>query len=77
MKDGSKKDFLSDMLLQIKAGLELGNTIKIITYKDPDFTQELTEEYMKSLQELKEATPHFIQECLQQSVIDFYGEANE
>ena len=74
MKDGSKKDFLSDMLLQIKAGLELGNTIQIITYSLPDFTHELTEEYMESLQERKAVTPQFIGECLQQTVKDFYGE---
>lgn len=77
MKDGSKKDFLSDMLLQIKAGLELGNTIKIITYKLPDFSHELTEEYMESLQERKVVTPQFIAECLQQTVTDFYGNEEE
>ena len=74
MKDGSKKDFLSDMLLQIKAGLELGNTIQTITYSLPDFTHELTEEYMESLQERKAVTPQFIGECLQQTAKDFYGE---
>ena len=73
MKDGSKKDFLSDILLQIKAGLELGNTIKRITYRLPDFSHELTEEYMESLQDRKVVTPQFIAECLQQTVRDFYG----
>lgn len=73
MKDGSKKDFLSDMLLQIKAGLEAGQTIQIITYKDPDFTHEFTDEYMLSLQEFKTPNAQFIQECLQQTVKDFYG----
>ena len=77
MKDGSKKDFLSDMLLQIKAGLELGNTIKIITYNLPDFSHELTEEYMETLQERKVVTPQFIAECLQQTVLDFYGDEEE
>ena len=73
MKDGSKKDFLSDMLLQIKAGIELGKTIEIITYSTPDFSQELTAEYIVTLQQKKNATLKFIQECLLQSVADFYG----
>ena len=75
MKDGSKKDFLSDLLLSIKAGLELGVEVKIITYKTPDYTKEPSEEYMKSLQEIKSADSGFIQECLNQTVKDFgsYG----
>lgn len=73
MKDGSTKDFLADFLMQIKAGLELGQTVEIITYNLPDFSQEATEEYMVSLQERKNATPSFIQECLMQTVRDFGG----
>lgn len=73
MKDGSTKDFLSDLLLQIKAGLDLGQAANIITYKQPDFSKELSEEYMLSLQEFKLATPEFIQECLAQTVKDFQG----
>ena len=71
MKDGSSKDFLSDLLLSIKAGIELGQNVEIITYKTPDFTKELTNEYMKSLQEIKSATLEFISECLMQIVKDF------
>jgi hypothetical protein len=73
MKDNSVKDFLADLLLPIKAGMELGQDVEIITYKLPDFTKEPTEEYMKSLQENKFATPVFIQECLYQTVKDFRG----
>ncbi len=73
MKDGSKKDFLSDLLLQIKAGLELGQVVEIITYLQPDFTQEISEEYMISLQERKNATLEFIGECLNRTVMDFGG----
>ena len=71
MKDGSTKDFLADLLLPIKAGLELGQKVVIITYKSPDFTIEYDEEYVISLQERKEATAEFIQECLMQTVADF------
>lgn len=73
MKDGSTKDFLADLLLPIKAGLELGQKVVIITYKTPDFTIDYSEEYIISLQERKEATAEFIQECLMQTVADFGG----
>ena len=73
MKDGSIRDFLADLLLPIKAGLELGQKVEIITYKTPDFTQEQTAEYIISLQERKEATAEFIQECLMQTVMEFGG----
>lgn len=73
MKDGSVKDFLADLLLPIKAGLELGQKVVIITYKTPDFTIDYDEEYIISLQEKKEATAGFIQECLMQTVADFGG----
>lgn len=73
MKDNSQKDFLSDLLLQIKAGLELGQKVEIITYNEPDFTKELDEAYMKSLQEKKLATIDFVKECLMRTVSDFTG----
>lgn len=71
MKDGSIKNFLSDLLLPIKAGLELGQEVIVITYKTPDFNQELNSDYMISLQERKPATSEFVQECLIQLVNDF------
>ena len=71
MKDGTVKDFLSDLLLQIKAGIELGQNVEILTYETPDFTQELTNEYMLSLQERKNADLNFVRECLMQTVNDF------
>ena len=74
MKDGSVKDFLADLLLPIKAGMELGQNVEIITYKTPDFSKDLDSEYMKTLQELKYANPQFIQECLFQTVKDFRGD---
>lgn len=73
MKDGSTKDFLSDLLMQIKMGIDAGQEIPIVTYNTPVFSQELTEEYLLSLQANKAATPEFIQECLSQLVSDFYG----
>ena len=71
MKDGSVKDFLSDLLIPIKTGMELGQDVAVITYRKPDFSVEPDNDYMKSLQEIKYATPEFIQECLFQTVNDF------
>lgn len=71
MKDGSKKSFLGELLMPIKAGLELGQQVTIITYIEPDFTEDVTD--WEQYQELKQATPQFIQECLNQIVIDFQG----
>ncbi len=71
MKDGSIKDFLSDLLLPIKAGIELGQNVAVITYRTPDFSVEPDNTYMKSLQEIKFATMDFVQECLMQTVQDF------
>ncbi len=71
MKDGSVKDFLADLLLPIKAGIELRQEVEIITYKNPDFNIEPTVEYMESLQERKFANSEFIQDCLIQIVQDF------
>ncbi len=73
MKYGSKKDFLSDLLLQIKAGLELGQSVEIITYKQPDFSEDINQAYMQTLQEKKTATLEFVKECLMRTVSDFNG----
>ena len=73
MQDGSIKDFLSDILLQIKAGLELGQVVKIITYKLPDFSSNFTDDYILSLQEEKEASLDFVKECLSQLAVDWQG----
>ena len=71
MKDGTTKDFLADLLLQIKAGIELGQEVNVITYHLPDFYQEATEDYMVSLQEKKLATLQFVAECLSITAQDF------
>lgn len=73
MKDGSTKDFLSDLLLQIKAGMDMGQKVEIISYAQPNFSNDLTEEYMLTLQQHKNATSGFIQECLARTVADFCG----
>ena len=77
MKDGSVKDFLSDLLLPIKAGIELGQNVNVIVYKTPDYSKNLDLKYLESLQEIKSATSDFILECLFQTVKDFNGEEGE
>ena len=71
MKNGAKKDFLSDLLIPIKTGLEMGQNVEIITYKTPDFSLEIID--FTTLQEVKIANENFIKECLNQVVKDFNG----
>lgn len=69
MKDGSTKDFLSDLLPAISMALNSGIATPIITYKTPDFTQDITD--WTIYQEIKQVTPQFIQECFNQLSADF------
>lgn len=69
MKDGSTKDFLSDLLPAISMALNSGVATPIITYKTPDFTHDITD--WTIYQEIKQVTPQFIQECFNQLSADF------
>ena len=71
MSTGETKDFLSDLLPVISMGIQSGQTVPIITYSLPDFTQELTKEYLESLQTVKNVTAQFVQECFLQLSNDF------
>ena len=71
MKTGEIKDFLTDLLPVISLGVNCGQTVNIITYKTPDFAEDITD--WTALQELKQATPEFIQECYMQVNKDFTG----
>ena len=71
MSTGETKDFLSDLLPVISMGVQTGQTVPIITYSLPDFTQELTTEYLESLQSVKNVTAQFVQECFLQLSNDF------
>ena len=73
MKDGSIKDFLSDLLPQIKLGLDLGESITVITYNQPNFSSRLTDDSLLSLQQRKNVDMNFIKECLQQTAKDWEG----
>lgn len=69
MKDGSTKDFLSDLLPAISMALNSGKATPIITYKTPDFTHDITD--WTIYQEIKQVTPQFIQECFNRLSADF------
>lgn len=68
MKDGSKKDFLSDLLPTIALAFNMGQEVKIIVYDMPDFDNlKLIEEYQHN----ETVTAQFIQECFLQLSADF------
>ena len=69
MADGSKKDFLSDLMPTIKMGLESGIAVNILAYDKPPFDKEVEDwtEYQKQVV----VTPQFIQECFMQLSNDF------
>ena len=67
MASGEKKDFLTDLLPII---LNAQQSVKIITYLKPDFTQDIIN--WESLQVSKQTTIQFLQECSEQVSKDFY-----
>ena len=69
MATGETKDFLSDLLPTISMGVQMGQPVTIITYNEPDFTQDVTD--FTSLQEYKTVTAEFVQECFLQLSNDF------
>ena len=71
MKTGETKDFLTDLLPVISMAANSGQQVSIITYAQPDFTQEEVD--WESLQIIKQVTPQFIQECFAQVSTDFTG----
>lgn len=71
MANGTTKDFLSDLLPIIKTTIESGKNFTIITYLQPDFSKELTTEYIESLQNRVVPTLQFIEECSMQLAKDF------
>lgn len=69
MADGSKKDFLSDLLPVISMGVQGGTPVNILTYDKPPFDEDVTDwtEYQHQVT----VTPQFIQECFAQLANDF------
>lgn len=63
MQDGTRKDFLSDILSMLIVG------VPIITYNAPDFNREELPTQNRDVL----VTEQFINECKQQFLQDFYG----
>ena len=74
MATGEIRDFLFDLLPAIEKSVSLGKPYPVIVYKQPDFTKEITTEYLVSLQEFKNATEQFCKECTLQIGTDFSGQ---
>ena len=73
MKDGTHKDFLSDLLPTISMAVNMGQEVKVIAYDMPNFDDlKPIEEYQHN----ETVTPQFIQECFMQLSADF-GVVNE
>lgn len=69
MADGSKKDFLSDLLPVISMGVQAGTHVNILTYDKPPFDKDI--EDWTEYQHQVVVTPRFIQECFMQLSNDF------
>lgn len=68
MKDGSHKDFLSDLLPTISMAVNMGQTVKVIAYDMPDFDDlKPIERYQHN----ETVNVQFIQECFEQLSSDF------
>lgn len=67
--DGSHANFLYDILPAITTAVSQGLSYPIIAYDEPDFTEEVID--WREYQKFVNATPQFIQECLQQIGNDF------
>lgn len=69
MADGSKKDFLSDLLPTIAMALNMNTPVTVLAYDRPDFTEPVTD--WTQYQHAETATAQFIQECFVQLQNDF------
>lgn len=75
LADGSQDDFINNDLPLLAIALISGGSPTLpIAYELPDFTKELTTEYMESLQiKNQPITAQFINECSMVKMADFVG----
>lgn len=73
MADGNTKNFLSDLYPTILTMVNNGISVPILVYNEPDYSKELTTEYMETLQQKVIATAEFVTECGNQLLADFQG----
>lgn len=79
LADGTQDDFLNNDLPLFAIALQSNTPVVLpVAYNLPDFTNELTDAYMISLQILNQpVTPQFIADCLQVKLKDFAGPTQE
>jgi len=75
LADGTKDNFLNNDLPLFAFAILAGKTAFLpIAYELPDFSKELTTEYLETLQVKNQAiTPEFITECTNVKMSDFLG----
>lgn len=74
MANGEIKDFLTDLLPSISLGISSNQPVSVIYYTEPNFSKDV--EDWTQYQQVKQATPQFVQECFMQLNKDFVGEQN-
>lgn len=76
LANGTVDNFLNNNLPLFAITLAGGRPVALpVAYKLPDFSKELTEDYMKFLQILNQPiTQQFIDECMQVKMKDFTGQ---
>ena len=72
MANGSKKDFLTDLLPVISLGFSSGQQVNIITYNEPDFEEDIID--WTPYQRREAVTQQFLNECFVQLSNDFLPE---
>ena len=70
-KNGEIKDFLSDAFPSLLLAFKEGIIGQIFVYDKPSFEEDVIE--WEQYQHKVDITPEFIQECFNQSNIDFFG----
>lgn len=70
-KNGEVKDFLSDAFPSLLLAFKEGIIGEIFVYDKPPFTEDVTD--WTQYQHKVPITPQFIQECFNQSSVDFFG----
>ncbi|MCR4881837.1 MAG: hypothetical protein K6A44_07800 [bacterium] len=71
MANGRTKDFLSDLLPIISMAVNAGQSVSVLTYDEPDFSQDV--EDWTQYQHQQTVTLQFLQECFERLNMDFVG----
>ena len=70
INDGIEKDFFFDILPLIKLSFDLGIETTIVCYQTPNFSNEICNKYLKTLEKREVVTIDFIKECLEKTFLE-------